>query len=253
MAQSSGSATLNATSSPSDRELIVPLWHTIVFVALIAGLSASSYLLTKRFVVNGALSSHARLAIYGVTFVEEWVLFLYVWPAMRGRGYTVRKAINARWGSARAVWRDIGIALLTLAGFFAIEALGSVVFRGQMDAASNALSALTPHSLAELCFWIPLSMTAGFCEEFLFRGYLQEQCRRLTGSTGAAIVLQALLFGGGHGYQGWALMTTIVFIGLFFGIVTAWRRSLAPTMITHAMADTIGGAAYVVARAMHRV
>lgn len=239
-------------ASPSDRELIAPLWHTILFVLLIAGLSASSYLFTKRFLAGGALSSRARLTIYAVTVAEEWALFFYVWLAMRRRGFTVRRAVNARWGNARAVFRDIGIALLTLVGFFAIEALGSVIFRGHAAAVARGIRELVPRSVLELCFWIPLSATAGFCEEFLFRGYLQEQCRRLTGSTAAAIFLQALLFGAGHGYQGWTLMTTIVFIGLLFGIVASWRKSLAPTMITHGLADAIGGVANVIARLMHQ-
>lgn len=253
MAQTFGTASVNLANSSSNSRLIAPLWHTIIFVLLVAGLSVSSNLLTKRFVAGGTLSSEARLTIYAVTLAEEWFLFLYVWLAMRRRGLTARRAINARWGSARAVWSDIGLGLLTLVGFFAIEALGSAIFRGQIAAASRAVAQLAPHYPADLCLWVPLSISGGFCEEFLFRGYLQEQARRLTGSTAAGIFVQALLFGGGHGYQGWALMITIVFIGLFFGIVAAWRKSLAPTMITHGVADTIGGVANVIAIAMHKM
>lgn len=253
MAQTFGPASASELNPSPDRELIAPVWHTIGFVVLIAGLSASSYLLTRKFVVGGTLASSARRIIYSVTLAEEWVLFLYVWLAMRGRGFTVRKAVNARWENARAVWGDIRIALLALVGFFAIEGLGSFVFRGQMAAGSRALAQLVPHSALDLCLWIPLSLSAGFCEEFVFRGYLQEQCKRLTGSTGVAIFLQALLFGGGHGYQGWALMTTIVFIGLLFGIVAAWRKSLAPTMIAHGVADTTAGVANVIAMALRKM
>ena len=48
---------------------------------------------------------------------------------------------------------------------------------------------------------------AGFCEESVFRGYLQEPCRRLTGALPpaywkhrCAVVMQALIFGAAHGF-----------------------------------------------------
>jgi uncharacterized protein len=240
-------------AGPSERELIAPVWHTFLLVLLILGLSATSYFLTRRSVLSGRMSGEARLIIYLVTVVEEWGLAAYVYLAMRRRGVTVRKAVNARWSNARAVWRDLGIALLVLAGFFAIEGLGSVVFHGQMAAASRTLEQLTPHTVLELIVWIVLSISAGFCEEFVFRGYLQEQSRRITGSAAAGVTIQALLFGAGHGYQGWALMVTIFFIGLFFGGIVAWRKSLAPTMLTHGAADTIGGVGAFLGHVMHRM
>lgn len=67
------------------------------------------------------------------------------------------------------------------------------------------------------------------------------------------MILQALLFGAGHGYQGWGSTVTIAFIGLFFGGIAAWRKSLAPTMITHGTADLIGGVASAVQHVLHRM
>jgi uncharacterized protein len=237
----------------AEREPIAPVWHTIVFVLLILGLSATSYFMTRRLVSGAAASQSARLTTYLFTLVEEWVLFLYVYLGMRTRGVTVQRAIHARWARGRDVWRDIGIALLVLVGFFAIEGVSSVIFRGVNAGASKVLAQLTPHTALELPVWIAVAISAGFCEEFLFRGYLQEQMRRLTGSTGLAVTIQAVFFGAGHGYQGWALMLTIFFIGLLFGVVAAWRKSLAPTMITHGAADTIAGVAAFVAHVMHKM
>lgn len=252
MAESMQRVSSGELAPQPERQLIAPPWHTAAFVLLIAGLSVVSYLTSRQF-VSGAGSQSARLVAYSLTLVEEWALFLYVYLGMRARGMTVRQAVNARWSRPRDVWRDIGIALIILVLFFAIEGISSVVFRGANSAASKILAQLTPHTLLEALLWTLLSLSAGFCEEFLFRGYLQEQFRRVTGSAAAGIVLQALLFGGAHGYQGWALMLTIFFIGLLFGIFAAWRKSLAPLMITHGAADTISGVAAFVAHAMHRM
>jgi membrane protease YdiL (CAAX protease family) len=132
------------------------------------------------------------------------------------------------------------LALLVLAGYYVLGLVGAAVLQGHEARASQTFAQLTPHTALELLVWIAVAISAGFCEEFVFRGYLQAQCRRLTGSTAAAVVIQALIFGAAHGSEGWAPMLTIVPIALFFGAIVAWRRSQAPTMIGHGAADSVG-------------
>jgi uncharacterized protein len=250
MADAVESASPGALGSPRDRKLIAPLWHTILLVLIIFGISALSYFTTRQI---SAASVKMRLITYAATVVQEWLLFLYVYAGIRARGVTVRQLINARWASGRDVWRDIGVAAIVWVLFVAIEGLSSVIFRSSVGAGSKVVQQLVPHAAIELPVWILLSVSAGICEEFVFRGYLQEQCKRLTGSVGAAVVLQGLFFGLGHGYQGWALMLTIFAIGLLFGTTAAARKSLAPTMITHAWADSFSGVAAFVLHALHRI
>jgi membrane protease YdiL (CAAX protease family) len=89
--------------------------------------------------------------------------------------------------------------------------------------------------------WVCLSTTAGFCEEFIFRGYLQRQFLALTGRPEAAVVFQALIFGAAHLYQGWKGAVTITAYGALFGGLAAWRKSLRPGMMQHAAQDTFSG------------
>lgn len=250
MADAVESVSPGALELPPDRKLIAPLWHTILLLLIILGISAVSYFTTRQI---SATSIEGRLLTYAATMVQEWLLFLYVYAGIRARGVTVRRLINARWASGRDVWRDIGVAAIVLVLFWAIEGLSSVIFRSSVGAGSKVVQQLTPHVAIELPVWILLSLSAGFCEEFIFRGYLQEQSKRLTGSVGAAVIVQALFFGLGHGYQGWALMLTIFVIGLLFGIAAARRNSLAPTMIAHASADSFAGIAAFVAHALHKI
>ncbi len=250
MADAVESVSPGALELPPDRKLIAPVWHTILLLLIILGISAVSYFTTRQI---SATSIEGRLLTYAATMVQEWLLFLYVYAGIRARGVTVRRLINARWASGRDVWRDIGVAAIVLVLFWAIEGLSSVIFRSSVGAGSKVVQQLTPHVAIELPVWILLSLSAGFCEEFIFRGYLQEQSKRLTGSVGAAVIVQALFFGLGHGYQGWALMLTIFVIGLLFGIAAARRNSLAPTMIAHASADSFAGIAAFVAHALHKI
>jgi len=47
-----------------------------------------------------------------------------------------------------------------------------------------------PKTALQLVAFIPLAVTAGFCEEVVFRGYLLKQFERLTSSTNAAIIVR---------------------------------------------------------------
>jgi hypothetical protein len=76
-----------------------------------------------------------------------------------------------------------------------------------------------------------VAVSAGFCEELVFRGYFQRQFLALTGSAGAAVALQALVFGVGHSYEGAWAVAKITAYGILFGLLAAWRRSLRPGML----------------------
>ena len=84
-------------------------------------------------------------------------------------------------------------------------------------------------------------MSAGICEEVVFRGYFQRQFAAFTKSKWIGLVLQATLFGIAHGYQGIGSCMLIVVFGLIFGATAMWRKSLRSGMIAHAATDILGG------------
>jgi len=84
-------------------------------------------------------------------------------------------------------------------------------------------------------------VTAGICEEMAFRGYLQRQFHALTGNVAWAILLQALVFGIAHGYQGWRNVVIISVLGVLFGVLAAWRKNLRANIISHAFGDFWSG------------
>jgi membrane protease YdiL (CAAX protease family) len=100
---------------------------------------------------------------------------------------------------------------------------------------------MMPQTPSEAILWILVSLTAGFCEEVIFRGYLQRQFSALTRSFVGGIGLQAIAFGLSHGNQGWKLMLLITVYGACFGLLAHWRRSLRPGMLAHALQDIAGG------------
>jgi uncharacterized protein len=87
-----------------------------------------------------------------------------------------------------------------------------------------------------LAFLVP-AFSAGFVEEFVFRGYLQKQFQALCGNTVVGSVLQIIVFSLGHYYQGWIRLVPVALIGTLLTIVALWRKRLVPGMVAHGLGD----------------
>jgi hypothetical protein len=111
----------------------------------------------------------------------------------------------------------------------------------RVAALARNMQFIYPHGGAEITVWLALSVTAGICEETIFRGYLQRQFMALTGSAPAGILLSAAAFGAAHAYQGFRMVIWIGLLGAMLGILAYWRGSVRPGMIVHAWQDSLGG------------
>lgn len=102
------------------------------------------------------------------------------------------------------------------------------------------LRALIPHTAREFHLFVPLSFTAGICEELLFRGYLVWVLKAWLGLWPAAAV-SMVLFGLGHAYQGWKFGVRAFFAGVVLGLLALATGSILPGMLLHALADLGSG------------
>ncbi len=223
--------------------LVAPAWHTALFVIVIVSFAA----LSAR--TQGQLIAHrGRVTVYLLTLAWEYLLVGYILWGARKRNVTLREIVGGRWKSPENLLIDVAIAFafwMVAAGTLAALsfALG-LASPSQVAQAKKQIGPLLPKSGLELALWLVLSATAGFCEEIMFRGYLQRQFRAATHSTAAAIVLQAVVFGIAHAYQGGRRIILIAVYGALFGMLAAWRKSLRPGMIGHAMQDSFSGIAF---------
>ncbi len=95
---------------------------------------------------------------------------------------------------------------------------------------------LVPHTSSELPLWIALSITAGCCEEFLFRGYLIWVFQPLLGLWGAA-ALSVVVFGAAHAYQGAKGAVGVGAVGTVFTFVVLAIGSVWAAVLIHAIVD----------------
>lgn len=84
--------------------------------------------------------------------------------------------------------------------------------------------------------------TAAFGEELLFRGFVQGRLQALLGphrhAATLSALMQALLFGLAHAYQGPTGMLVSGSIGLCFGLLRLRTRTLWPLVLAHGLIDT---------------
>ena len=217
---------------PSNRQSIAPAWHTALVLLLLAALTASSTLL------RGAGHEHSRLASYGVVISAEWLIAAFIWLGCTLRGLSVRTLLGEMPRGWRTVARDLGVA----AGFLLVANIVLGPIQRLAHATPNSsLRNLLPRGGTEVAFYLLLALTAAICEEFIYRGYLQRQFSTWTGSAAAGIIMQSVIFGICHAYQGPAMILSISVYGCLFGLLAYWRRSLRPGMIAHFLQDGVGG------------
>lgn len=104
----------------------------------------------------------------------------------------------------------------------------------------TSLDALIPHTEKELKVFMLVSVTAGICEEIMFRGFLIAYLSHYM-DTGLALILSSALFGMGHLYQGFTGVLRTMFVGAGFAILYALSGSLLAPVILHAAIDVHAG------------
>jgi len=226
----------HAEPSSSRFQTVAGPLHTIILLLILTAITTVGY-----FSMHGAgpvrISSHLRF--YLPTIAWEWLVFGYIYWGVRRHGRTFRDIAGERWKSGMEILRDIGIAFC--AWIVAIVVLGVTSRLVHATGSLEAAKRLAPQGVLESVVWIALAVTAGICEETMFRGYLQRQFVAWFRNVPAGVLVSAILFGAGHIYQGWRSAIVIVVFGLLFGILAEWRRNIRPGMIMHAWQDGITG------------
>jgi membrane protease YdiL (CAAX protease family) len=228
-----------APVTPS-RQLIAPWYHTVIFLLIQAALAWWGTHVNKiaPSAAGAGGQQHGQALIYAANIGGEWLLFYFILVGVHDR-QGLRGLTGGRWLS----WRQVAIDFLIALPFWVLwTATARLTWQliGPPKGPHGPLS-FPPHGLLDICMWLAISATAGFCEEIMYRGYFQQQVRAITGSAAVALLAQALLFGLGHTYQGWKPVFVITVLGLLYGLLAQWRRNLRANMISHAWSDMFEG------------
>jgi membrane protease YdiL (CAAX protease family) len=233
---------------PQPNQLIAPLWHSLLLAAVV--LAVSTLGLTSK--AHHSLATH-HMREYSVTIAWEWLLAAAVLWGVWLRRTPLGSLLGGWRNNIRAWLADIAAACIFWIGSTVILGAVAVLLRlAHIRLPEQTIASLAPTNAAELALFIALSLSAGFCEELLFRGYFQQQVERLAGGrVWVGIAASALLFGCAHFYEGLAGVIAITLFGAMFSLLALERRSLRAGMIGHAWHDALSGIALFVLRQQH--
>lgn len=254
--------------TPSTLPVIAPAWHTLVLIAGILAISA-----TGASRVPGAHGPVHRLATYGLTVAMELAMFAWVLVGLWLKKTPLRSLVGANSLKLGSIALDFGIAIVfwigsmmvlgTLAiAWVEIEAVAThrpmIPADGKPDASQQrtlqTLKQLAPSNGEEIAAWALLCLVAGFVEECVFRGYLQQQFIAWgRGREAVGVVFSAILFGAGHGYEGPRSMFLIAVFGVLFSVLALSRRSLRAGIVAHSWHDLITGLLLAFAKSQHLI
>jgi membrane protease YdiL (CAAX protease family) len=102
------------------------------------------------------------------------------------------------------------------------------------------LERMLPHDARELRWFAAVAVTAGVCEELLYRGFLLWYLQNWV-PIAPAIAAAAIIFGAGHFYQGARGMIMTGVVGAFLAAVYVLTGSLYASMVIHALMDLHAG------------
>lgn len=175
---------------------------------------------------------------YAVAIGAEWFITGFIWLGCRRQGISMREFVGARTFGWKPLVKDFGLAVgFLIAANILLAIVGQSVHAGP----NQSVRDLLPRTGLEKIAFLVLAATAGFCEEVIYRGYLQRQFALRFGSVAAGVAGQSIVFAVSHIYQGPRMAAMLCLYGCLFGLLAKWRKHLRPGMIAHFLQDGVGG------------
>ncbi len=250
MMQSTDGANGEQAPGTARDTLIAPWWHTALMILLIIGLSA----IGARQIHSWGNRPLHLIPNYLLTIAYEWTLAGLAWWGIHLRKVPISQLVGEWRPTLRGWLTDIGAALIFwIAALMLLSAAAIALQHGsgsRLDPRkiADVTQKLAPASGMEMVLFLVLSISAGICEELVFRGYLQQQFSRLVGRVWLGVALAALAFGSAHGYEGISGVLLIAAYGAMFGVLALFRRGLRTGMIAHVWHDSVSGVALLLLR-----
>ncbi len=120
---------------------------------------------------------------------------------------------------------------------------GAMLLESKMhpEISDAVVLSMLPRTRREMAAFSGVSLTAGFAEEYLLRGFCLGVLAHWTGSMWLAAAVTTLSFGLAHLYQGPRGAVRATVLGAVLAIPVVVTGSLGPSMIAHAATDLVSG------------
>ncbi|MGA7896348.1 MAG: CPBP family intramembrane glutamic endopeptidase [Candidatus Sulfotelmatobacter sp.] len=201
----------------------VPIWDVLETRALKIGTNPRRKIFSYRRIV-----------------IVEWIAALVAWIALRSQVFLVWPAAHHA-ALHIGMYFVLGLVLALLVGSLlpAVFARRSAKLRDKTLKACKRLAFVLPDTQEERAWFALVSVTAGICEEVLYRGFLIRYLSDSPWHTGLWIALgiSSIAFGMAHSYQGVSGIIGTALLGAVMAVLFVATGSLWLPMALHAVLD----------------
>jgi CAAX protease family protein len=197
----------------------------------------------KKLLAMPHVSSMERLVLYASTIAFQWLAVAVVGWRVWAHGYTAPQlGLVCHDRITLAIAALVGAATIGSLQWLNLRRVGRIPVdsRGPLQAIAERI---LPQSTVELLPYLALAITAGLCEEFLYRGFAMAALTRAGLGAWLVILVSALLFGLAHSYQGRGGIVMTFVVGLVLGVSRLTYNSLVPAIFWHSAVDVVAGVA----------
>jgi uncharacterized protein len=220
-------------------KFVAPKWHTVALLAFFFVYLGVGFLLQHKSTTRAVAPSSPFTRVSLVPSLLEslafdWGVFFFAWFGVRQKGGNLATLSAGRWTRARDVLRDIALAIPFWVIWEMVAHLPDIVHQRR-----NVVGTLWngPQGFLEVSLWLLLSCSAGFCEEFVYRGYFLQQFSAFTKSIWLSVLAQGVVFALTHSFRSWGFVLLLTILGVLYALFALLRKDLKPVMIAHAMTD----------------
>ena len=215
----------------------------LIFLALGVLLPWRGRVRMKKLLAMPHVSAAERLVLYASTIAFQWLAVAFVGWRVWARGYTAPQLGLVFQDRTRLIIVGlVGAAVIGSLQWLNLRRVGRIPLesRGPVQAIAERI---LPQSAVELLPYFALAITAGFCEEFLYRGFAMAALAHAGLGDWLVVFVSSLLFGLAHSYQGRGGIVMTFVVGLLLGVSRLTYNSLIPAIFWHSAVDVVAGVA----------
>jgi membrane protease YdiL (CAAX protease family) len=195
----------------------------------------------RKFVARGGqVTTGRKLRLYLIVLLTQWTLTAFCAWVMSRRQLNIADLgllkAGPAWAWILAIFLAVTLASATFVAVRAIRAGNS-----EMPAHLGHVARILPRNVMERVGFTPVALTAGICEETLYRGFLTFAFFQAYPSMIVALALSTVAFGIGHLYQGPRGILSTMALGLVLATIYRASGSLWPGIALHAFVDLANG------------
>ena len=196
----------------------------------------------RRLLKQSATTKAVRLRLYSTTIVFQWLATTLIYWRVRARGISAAQVGISIPNAVLVAAVSVALCILIFANqYFSLHRMSQhpEEVRGSIP---ELASRIFPQDSSERLVFVFVVVTVAICEEFIYRGFMQQVFQDWSGgSILAGILGSSLMFAIAHLYQGRRGILATLVAGLLFSSVRAWTGTLVPAILGHFVADITAG------------